>query len=94
MGLKARHQYPFVVVSRYLDDFIPGRQITKNTGSLWDAKDVWGQNLIGPRVNHSEACRARIEKAILEDATDDRAVKANERIDHDLAQKVEAGDAW
>ena len=47
-------------------------------------------------MNHSEACRARIEKAISEDATDDRAVKAKERIDHYLSQKVgddaEGGD--
>ena len=41
-------------------------------------------------MNHSEACRARIEKAISEDKTDDRATKAKERIDHYLAEKVGA----
>ena len=51
---------------------------------------VWVQNHIGPRVNHSEACRAWIENAILEDATDDRAANAKERIGRYLAQKVEA----
>ena len=49
---------------------------------------VWVQIQIGPRVNHSEACRARIEKAISEDKTDDRAAKAKDRIDHYLAEKI------
>ena len=46
---------------------------------------VWVQSQIGPRANHSEACRERIEKAISEDTSDDRAFKAKERIDHYLA---------
>ena len=41
-------------------------------------------------MNHSEACRERIEKAISEDTSDDRAAKAKERIDNYLAEKVGA----
>ena len=37
---------------------------------------VWMQNKLGPRSNHSEACRARMEQKIAEDENDERTVKA------------------
>ena len=47
---------------------------------------------MGPRVGHSEECRVRIEQAIAKDVGDERSNKAKERIDHYIAQRVEAGD--
>ena len=54
---------------------------------------TWLQNQLGPRTNHSEACRERIEKAVIDDGGDERAKKVQERIDLYTAQKVEEGDA-
>ena len=53
---------------------------------------TWLQNQLGPRTNHSEACRERIEKAVINDGGDERAKKVRERIDHYTAQVVEQGD--
>ena len=49
-------------------------------------------NKIGPRLNLSDGCRARMEKIIGEDETDERAKKTKERFDHYAAQQVAEGD--
>ena len=43
---------------------------------------------IGPKRNHSEICRQRLEAEIVKDLSDTRTVKAQERMDHYLAKKV------
>ena len=53
---------------------------------------TWLQHHLGPRANHCEECRTRIEKAVIEDGGNERAKKAKERIDHWTAQKVADGD--
>ena len=47
-------------------------------------------NQLGPRVGHTEPCRARVEKAIAEDENDDRTKKAKERADHFVEQQIKA----
>ena len=47
---------------------------------------TWLQKQLGPRTNHSEGCRERIEKAVISDGEDERAKKERERIDHYTAQ--------
>ena len=49
---------------------------------------TWLTNKLSPRVNHSDGCRARMEKIIGEDETDDRTKKMKDRFDHDVAQQV------
>ena len=53
---------------------------------------TWLTNKLGPRVNHSDGCRARMEKIIGEDETDERTKKMKERFDHYAAQQVAEGD--
>ena len=53
---------------------------------------VWSQNGLGPRRNHTDQCRKRLEEHIAKDPTDDRIEKAKERSDHYLATKVDEGD--
>ena len=53
---------------------------------------VWIQNQVCPRVGHSEACRGRIEEQIAEDTSGEREQKANKRLEHFLAQKIERDD--
>jgi hypothetical protein len=53
---------------------------------------IWFQNRLGPRLNHTEACRERIEKLIEADETDERTKKAKERLEHFLEQCVKDGD--
>ena len=50
---------------------------------------IWMQTQVGPRVNHSEACRRRIEEAIAANPDDDRTRNAKERSDHYAAQRME-----
>ena len=47
---------------------------------------------IGPRAPHSEECRLVIETAIGADENDNRAKKAQERLEHYAGQQVETGD--
>ena len=53
---------------------------------------VWLRNQLGPGVGHREVCRTRLEEAIAKDPGDDRAKKAQERLDHYAAEMVEEGD--
>ena len=43
---------------------------------------TWLVNKLGPRVNHNDGCRIRMEKIICEDETDERTKKVKERVDH------------
>ena len=52
---------------------------------------VWLRNQLGPIVGHSEVCRTRLEEAIAKDPEDDRAKKAQERLDHYAAETIEEG---
>ena len=52
----------------------------------------WLTNKLGPRVNHNDGCRLRMEKIIAEDETDERTRRTKERLDHYLAQQVDDGD--
>ena len=52
---------------------------------------TWLVNKFGPRVNHNDGCRIRMEKIIGEDETDERTKKVKERFDHYLAQQVDEG---
>ena len=49
-------------------------------------------NKLGPRVNHIDGCRARMEKIIGEDETDERTKKTKARFHHYVAQQVAEGD--
>ena len=49
----------------------------------------YAQDGIGPKRNHSEACRRRMEEEIGKDESDTRADKAKERQDHFIAQQHE-----
>ena len=53
---------------------------------------TWLVNKLGPRVNHNDGCRIRMEKIIGEDDTDERTKKMKDRFDHYLAQPVDDGD--
>ena len=56
---------------------------------------TYAQNGIGPKRNHSEACRRRrrrMEEQIGKIASDIRADKARERQDHSMAQQVQPGE--
>ena len=53
---------------------------------------TWLVNKLGPRVNHNDGCRIRMQKIIGEDETDERTKKVKERFDHYLAQQVDEGD--
>ena len=46
------------------------------------------QTGIGPKRNHSEACRVRMESEIAKDALDERMGKAKDRQDHYFEQKI------
>ena len=46
---------------------------------------TWLVNKLGPRVNHNDGCRMRMEKIIGEDENDERTKKVKEKFDHDLA---------
>ena len=76
-------------------EFVPRRIYTKPADYITHGYTqgcrgcTWIQNQIGPRAGHSEVCRERIERAIAEDVTDDRAAKAKERLDHYVAQQTE-----
>ena len=50
---------------------------------------TWLQNQLGPRTNHSEAFRERIEDVAIDDGGDEQAKMFQERLDHYTAQKVE-----
>ena len=53
---------------------------------------AWLVNKLGPRVNHNDGCRMRMEKIIGDDENDERTKKVKERFDHYLAQQVDEGD--
>ena len=53
---------------------------------------TWLTHKLGPRVNHSDGCWARMEKIIGEDQTDERTKKMKDRFDHYVAQQVAEGD--
>lgn len=46
---------------------------------------TWLVNKCGPRVNHNDGCRLRMEKITGEDETDERTKKMKDRFDHYLA---------
>ena len=54
---------------------------------------IFAQTSVGPKRNHSEACRNRMEAEIAKDPTDMRMTKANERIDHYMEQQLMKSDA-
>ena len=76
-------------------DFVPRRVYTRPTdyakhGYTQGCRGcAWLETQMGPRVGHTEACRARLEKAIADDESDDRTKKAKDRADHYLGQQVE-----
>ena len=53
---------------------------------------IFAQTGIGPKRNHSDACRQRMEAEIGKDASDDRAAKVKERQDRYLAQRIREAD--
>ena len=50
------------------------------------------QTNIGPKRNHSEACRHRMESEIAKNNDDERTGKVRERHDHFLAKRIEESD--
>ena len=52
---------------------------------------TFAQTNIGPKRNHSEACRKRMEEEIVKDEADTRISKAQDRQEHFMAKKVEEG---
>ena len=53
---------------------------------------TFAQTGIGPKRNHSEACRLRMESEIARDARDGRIEKARDRQDHYLEQKIQESE--
>ena len=53
---------------------------------------TFAQTGIGPKRNHNEACRVRMESKIAKDALDERVGKAKDRQDHYFEQKIKESE--